>query len=365
MYCPECGCSFPKGVEYCTYCGRKLIDVVEEKADPEEVPEEKKAVVTPPEVEFSDDRDKNAKIMVSLMGKAGRKCRDFWDLLTLFNKVMTVLTLLCAVLGLTAFLFDKVLAGVLAILSVVLLIAAWLLHSQILKHPNLHLYKILMAAALVLLIPYFFSWKIGAAPEEVHPQEMVAPEEAQLSWPAHPMARLLPQPEGGTSSVLLDAPHTFSAAVTGISREGFESYCGMCIAAGFLETTAEHPDFLAVRNGSGYDLALHYSEDGRMVVTLRAPIRTVELEFVCEENQIFSTYAVEILLDGELLGTLDHGSSDSFRLELKDGVHELQVRNADKNSVSNTQTITETGDLCREYHITCHFGHVDIVEQTA
>ena len=362
MYCPECGCSFPKGVEYCTYCGRKLIDVVEETENPEEAPEEKKAVVTPPEVEFPEDRDKNAKIMVGLMERAGRKCRDFWDLLTAFNKVMTVLTLVCAVLGLTAFLFDKILAGVLAILSFVLLIAAWLLHSQILKHPNLHLYKILMAAALVLLIPYFFSWRIVS--QEAKPQEPPAVTEPGLSWPAHPMARLLPQPESGTSEVLLDAPHTFSAAVTGISRENFESYCGMCIAAGFQEKTAEHPDFLAVRNGSGYDLSVHYSEDGRMVVTLRAPIRKAELKFVCEENQIFSTYAVDILVDGELLGTLEHGSSDRFTLELKDGVHELQIRNADKNSVSNTQTITVSGDFCREYHITCHFGHVDIAEQT-
>ena len=79
MYCPKCGCSFPKGVETCTYCGGKLVDVVEETGD---APAEQKYVVTPPELEFPDDRDKNAKILVGLMGKVGRKCRDSWDLLT-------------------------------------------------------------------------------------------------------------------------------------------------------------------------------------------------------------------------------------------------------------------------------------------
>ena len=363
MYCPDCGCSFPKGVEYCTYCGKKLIEVVEEDSEPEkETPSgEKKAIVTPPQVEFPEDPDENAKILVGLMGRAGRKCRDFWDLLTVFNKFMTVSTLAWVLLALTAFLFDRILAGVFAMLAFGLLLAGWLLHNQIVRHPNLHLYKILLAVAFVLLIPYFFSWKI--APRQEIPQETVPVTETQVSFPSHPLARLLPQPEAGTSTVLLDEPHTFSASVTGITREDYDRYCQLCEAAGFKERTVEHPDFLALQNESGYDLALHYSEDGRMVVTLRSPLRKLQMTFVCEENQVFSTYSVEILVDGESLGILEHGSSDSFSLELKDGAHRLVVRNADKNSVSSSLEFTVAGDADREYHISCHFSHVELKEQ--
>ena len=284
MYCPKCGCSFPDGVEKCTYCGGKLVEQGEGTGE-----------TRPATPEIQEDPDRNTKIMLGVLERGKGKIQDSWDLMTTFNRVITVGLLAALLLCLLAFLFGRVLAGILGIDMLCLLIAAWLLNRRILRSPNPHLRKLLVAAAAVLLIPYFFAVRIPRTPTPVAPEPAeTVTEPAPLSWPAHPMARLLPQPDTGKSDVLADTGSLFSAAVEGLTREQFDAYVGLCKGAGFEKEEISHPDFRDLRNRENYALTLYFSEDGRMVVTLRAPIRKAELTLSCEANRLMNRYDVEV-----------------------------------------------------------------------
>ena len=74
---------------------------------------------------------------------------------------------------------------------------------------------------------------------------------------------------------------------------------------------------------------------------------TVQFEIECQENWIFSRYDVNVLVDGELLGTIEHGSTGTYTTELEEGEHTLKVEKEDDINVDGTIefTVPESADL--------------------
>lgn len=63
---------------------------------------------------------------------------------------------------------------------------------------------------------------------------------------------------------------------------------------------------------------------------------TVQVEIACEENLLFSRYDVNIFIDDELLGTLEHGATDTYTAELVEGEHTLKAEKEDESDVDGT-----------------------------
>lgn len=63
---------------------------------------------------------------------------------------------------------------------------------------------------------------------------------------------------------------------------------------------------------------------------------TVQVEIACEENLLFSRYDVKIFIDDELLGTLEHGATDTYTAELVEGEHTLKAEKEDESDVDGT-----------------------------
>ena len=59
----------------------------------------------------------------------------------------------------------------------------------------------------------------------------------------------------------------------------------------------------------------------------------VQVEIACEENLLFSRYDVNIFIDDELLGTLEHGATDTYTAELVEGEHTLKAEKEDESDV--------------------------------
>jgi len=55
------------------------------------------------------------------------------------------------------------------------------------------------------------------------------------------------------------------------------------------------------------------------------PKYIVQIELECEENLFFSRYDVDIFIDQNKVGTLDHGAIDTYQFELEEGIHILTV----------------------------------------
>ena len=72
----------------------------------------------------------------------------------------------------------------------------------------------------------------------------------------------------------------------------------------------------------------HSENDAKEELVKDEPRRAVELLVDCEKNVKFSRYDVDVEVDGERVGTIEHGSKATFALSLAEGQHELAFREA-------------------------------------
>lgn len=89
------------------------------------------------------------------------------------------------------------------------------------------------------------------------------------------------------------------------------------------------------------------------------------LEITGKENLIFSRYDVEVALDDEVLGVLEHGGYFSQRVTLSSGNHTVSLTKTDDSSVDGELSINVTPDeQAPMYEASCYSDRVEIAELT-
>ena len=89
---------------------------------------------------------------------------------------------------------------------------------------------------------------------------------------------------------------------------------------------------------------------------------TVKIEIACTENLFFSKYDVDIFLDNEVIGTLEHGATDIYTIEIEEGEHTLKVEKEDDSSVDGTVKFTVSEDMELRYKISLSSSQIEIEE---
>lgn len=79
----------------------------------------------------------------------------------------------------------------------------------------------------------------------------------------------------------------------------------------------------------------------------------VGLDIECERNAFFSTYDVEVLVDGKSVGRIDHGSSGAFEVKLAGGVHVLEVLSEDDASLNGSFDFAVSEDTLQNVVLQC------------
>lgn len=88
----------------------------------------------------------------------------------------------------------------------------------------------------------------------------------------------------------------------------------------------------------------------------------VKIEIACIENLFFSKYDVNIFLDNEVIGTLEHGATDIYTIEIEAGEHTLKVEKEDDSSVDGTVRFTVSEDMELRYKISLSSSQIEIEE---
>lgn len=104
------------------------------------------------------------------------------------------------------------------------------------------------------------------------------------------------------------------------------------------------------------------SNNEEVETTTSAPTYDVSVEVECIENLFFSRYDVNVLLDGEKLGTLEHGKTKMFNRELTEGQYEIAFQKEDDASIDGVETInvTKDGKKTFAFRITCSRSQIDV-----
>ena len=90
------------------------------------------------------------------------------------------------------------------------------------------------------------------------------------------------------------------------------------------------------------------------------PTAPVSITVDCESNLFFSKYDINVSVDGQLLGTLDHGTSQTFDLALTENEHSLKVSKSDDMSVSGSASFAVSGSTMLKCKAHCTSSQVEL-----
>lgn len=86
----------------------------------------------------------------------------------------------------------------------------------------------------------------------------------------------------------------------------------------------------------------------------------VSITIECESNLILSRYDLDVYVDDSLQGSLDHGTTKTFELDLSDGTHTLRITEKGDNSVDGSADFSVSGETSLKYVVHCTNSQVEV-----
>lgn len=188
----------------------------------------------------------------------------------------------------------------------------------------------------------------------------VTEEYGTLVWPDSTIASMLPAPKSTTGEITQDDDKGFIAYVGDTPIEEYNAYVAACADKGFSVEASESEKSYSAKNSDGYQLSVSYQGNGVMSITVDEPEYAVSLEIECVENLLFSKYDVDVYVDDSMQGTISHGTTETYNLDLTKGVYEIKFVSAEDDEVTGTVTIDIYQDESLKYKISCTSSQINV-----
>lgn len=233
MKCSKCGAELNDKIAFCPYCGKEI---------------EKRTVMVE-EVSFVDEHKSETK---------ENKISVMWNNLDRQEKFMSIAIIAFALMSLIALVAGKVFSGIVAIISLVLVISAVLLKKQIIKGKE-KVRIIVLIMAFVLIVPYLFGLGNYSDAEN-------------FDWDILEMSEIVPEPDDCFGEIMSNQNDYCSVFIYEVTEKQFSDYINKCKEKGF-SIDAEREDYsFEAFNSQGYKITLYYSDyDEDLHITVEAP----------------------------------------------------------------------------------------------
>ena len=187
-----------------------------------------------------------------------------------------------------------------------------------------------------------------------------AEEYGALVWPDSEIASMLPVPKSTTGEITQDDEKGFAAYVSDTPIEEYNAYVAACADKGFTVEASESEKSYSAKNSNGYQLSVSYQGNGVMSISVDEPEYAVSLEIECVENLLFSKYDVDVYVDDSMQGTISHGTTETYNLNLTKGVYEIKFVSAEDDEVTGRVSIDIYQDESLKYKISCTSSQINV-----
>ena len=188
----------------------------------------------------------------------------------------------------------------------------------------------------------------------------------KFEWPETEFVQLIPSPKSNYGKIIVNENENFSIEVSKITIDNFKDYISQCKEKGFTEDIKQENKKFFAKNKDGYRLTVEYLGNNVIKISLSERLYKVNLKIDCTENIILNKYGIEVYIDDDYLGDIDHGSNDTYEIELSKGKHEVKIESSDdyEYDTDGKININVTGDSTLELEVTCNTENIKIKNKT-
>ncbi|MGN0491994.1 DUF6591 domain-containing protein [Ruminococcus sp.] len=465
MYCSKCGNELLEGVKFCPKCGKKTSVTNSEVANGDMVSDNNAS-----DEMYTGNKNYVAE-KTTFFQMIKNKSAEFWNKLSMYDRVIIICLLVCSLFCLIAFLSGKVFSGIISLVQVALFVVALLVNKQIIKTPKKWISILSFALAFSLIVPYlslfssnlvntendyknkvyeknnyaatdssetmdeekhdwadellinclpkpqsdkyelldntdeylsvdvyeisktefldyvksckeagftvetevsdtsFFAYNqegyklnidYNASEEKMHISVEAPVEMSNIQWSDFNVNKIIPTPKSKTGIIEQDDEDGLKAYIGKTSISDYNEYVNECIKSGFNVDSDKSEKSFSAKNSEDYSLKIEYKGNSVVYIDLYVPEYIINIEVNCVENLIFSKYDVEIYVDDEKQGTLDHGKTDTYTVSLKRGTHKIKCHKLNDSTVKGEATVEITKDETIKIELYCTSDEVKV-----
>ena len=356
MKCQNCGNELSDDAKFCSNCGFRLPK--ENDSFPQQ--ETEKTYI---QEESGQDNCETATANQTCGKTMGDKIKDsmvsFWNSLDRFNKTATVGIGVVVLLLLVSICAKRVFAIFISVVQLSGFIIAILMHKKIINIPQKEkLVKCLVMVAAILLTVFnimSYSWNTGNS-DLVDKTSPSLSDEEIVSTTASVTAVT---PWGGIDCV----GQEYSAVQEDFITAGFTNVKAQSLEELTLADTDKLHTISSVTVSGNNEFAKgeEIEKDQEIIITYYAYQKyNVKICVDFEGNWFFSTYDVNLLIDGLNKGTLSHGTDQEFSENIDPGEYTITFENVDNSSVSGQVTLMVDCNIVAEYRISCQSDKINV-----
>ena len=205
-----------------------------------------------------------------------------------------------------------------------------------------------------------FKLSLSYYDSEMHISLDAAMELGTLTWPDSEMAKLLPVPKSTIGNIQQDNEKGFAVYIGETTIEEYNSYVKACKDEGFTVDANTAEKLYSAKNADAYKLSVEYKGNNVIYVSVDEPEFDVSIEIECVENLIFSTYDVDVYIDGELEGTIPHGDKETYSMVLTKGKHTIGFESAEDDTIDGEVEVEILKNETLKFKISCSSFVIDV-----
>lgn len=271
MKCSKCGAELTEDTKFCSYCGKKIegemSTSIDEIGSSEPVWEE-----TTNQTNFlpkTEKKSSNNKMNGNtIANKIKDKCISLWNKLSLYEKITAVALVIFVLMCFVAFLTGKILAGIIAIVSIILTVISLLMKKQIIKISKSWLHIVALLLAVFLIVPYIWSFKIDYG------------DAKYFKWSDIILGDVVPKPHNQFGEIINNSESYLSVYIYKTNKTKFDAYVSSCKEKGFTIDAEESERSFCAYDSSGYELSLYFDEsDNKMSISVNVPEKYEKIEW--------------------------------------------------------------------------------------